>query len=176
MNKIFFHCCILVSVSHSFGQIIPKETPELKYLREQYQNKLSLVISPIQSHYISDLKKLQAQLAQKNNLSGALAVQQEIDTSTETINNLITPIRSQSKLNGTIWFSEGSDFSKIQFLSNGQFRETWHNQTGVGTWKPLSDIKVEVTRENGRLQHFTLDPEKDSLWREEEPVGWHRTH
>jgi hypothetical protein len=172
MRKLLltFLACIC---SQAFGQITPKETPELKSLRQQYQNRLSLAISPIQARYILDLKTLQTQLTQRNDLAGALAVQEEIVSSTDTINSLIMPVRAQSKLNGTIWLSDAGD-SKIKFLPNGQFRETWHNQTGIGTWKPLSDIKVEVTRDGGRTQHFTLDPEKGTLWREEEPVGWHK--
>lgn len=172
MRKLLF-TLLACTFSQAFGQIAPKETPELKSLRQQYQNRLSLAISPIQARYILDLKTLQTQLTQRNDLAGALAVQEEIVSSTDTINSLITPVRAQSKLNGTIWLSDAGD-SKIKFLPNGQFRETWHNQTGIGTWKPLSDIKVEVTRDNGRTQHFTLDPEKGTLWREEEPVGWHK--
>jgi hypothetical protein len=172
MNKLAL-CLILASLSQALGQITPKETPELKSLRQQYQSRLALAIAPIQSRYILDLKALQTQLTQRNDLAGALAVQEEIVSSADMINSLITPVRAQSKLNGTIWLSDAGD-SKIKFLPNGQFRETWHNQTGIGTWKPLSDIKVEVTRDNGRTQHFTLDPEKGTLWREEEPVGWHK--
>jgi hypothetical protein len=172
MKKIVLSL-LLVIASHSFAQITPKETPELKSLRQQYQRDLSFAINPIQSRYISALKALQAQLARNNDLAGALAVQEEIISSTETINNIVTPIREQSKLNSTIWLSDAGD-SIIKFLPNGQFRETWHNQTSICTWKPLSDVKVEVTWNNGRTQHFTLDPEKGTLWREEEPVGWHK--
>jgi hypothetical protein len=62
----------------------------------------------------------------------------------------------------------------MAFLASGQFQEQWGKKAFTGTWKALSELEVEVSRNDGLTLHYTMAAAKGTVQRREDPVGWTR--
>lgn len=137
--------CFVAASLHA--ETAPKETLELKSLREQYQGDIAAAVKPIQERYVLRLQTLLRTYTQHGDLAGALAVQQELDSLKAAKPEEDTEGHRATKaaMIGGTWTWETAlrgDATTIQFGSDGTGS---HGARGNTKWRVTGENEVTIT-------------------------------
>ncbi len=147
-----------------------KEPSDLTALRSHFIADYQAATKPVQERYISDLRALLKRLTHDGNLAGANAVQRELDSS-HAAGSVERPV--SVRFSGTRWTSADGT-SRIEFRPDGGHREQWKEQEYSGSWRPISDTEIALTRSDGNDYRYTVNAEGTKMTRSD-GVQWSPT-
>jgi hypothetical protein len=129
------------------AETVPKDSPELKALRDQYQGDVAAAVKPIQERYIIRLETLLRTCTQRGDLSGALAVQQELQTLkvTKPEEDTATHRATKAAMIGGTWTwetTQAGEAKTIEFNDDGTGN---HGGRGNTKWRVTADNEVTIT-------------------------------
>jgi hypothetical protein len=158
---------LLTGLWTAFGEVIPKEHPDVKAATVKYEHEVFNAIKPIEKRYLARLELLQKELTRKRDFDGAQAAKTAIDR--------LKAMPTSSQLGDTIegtWRVDYSNGNSRTYLvsADGSVRFIEGANTGKITWNEdawlidFGDGKFEraAVKRVLEIEHYTSQAEFDS--------------